>query len=110
MTGPKVRLESYVMGPFCFTRLFAVANTEQVSDLISHEDARATIQLSVANQDIALSTKKDSTAMKTVAVMTMVFLPATFFAALFAVPTLKWDEDTVVQKKFYIYFAFTLPT
>lgn len=29
--------------------------------------------------------------MKTVAIMTMGFLPDTFFAALFAVPSLQWN-------------------
>jgi hypothetical protein len=40
----------------------------------------------------------------------MAFLPATFFAALFAVPLLKWDEGNVIQKRFWVYWAFTLPT
>jgi hypothetical protein len=48
--------------------------------------------------------------MKIIAVMTMVFLPATFFAALFAVPTLRWDEESIVSDRFWIYWAFTLPT
>jgi hypothetical protein len=47
--------------------------------------------------------------MKTVAVMTMAFLPATFFAALFALPSLKWDQAPVIQDRFWVYWAFTLP-
>jgi hypothetical protein len=47
--------------------------------------------------------------MKTVTIMTMAFLPATFFAALFAVPSLQWDKPGVVQDKFWTYWAFTLP-
>lgn len=47
--------------------------------------------------------------MKTVAVMTMAFLPATFLAALFAVPMLQWQEENVVSGRFWIYWAFTLP-
>jgi len=47
--------------------------------------------------------------MKTIAVMTMVFLPATFFAALFAVPSLQWDASPVVQPTFWVYWAFTIP-
>jgi ABC-type uncharacterized transport system YnjBCD permease subunit len=48
--------------------------------------------------------------MKTIAVMTMAFLPATFFAALFALPSLQWDDHTqIIQDKFWIYWAFTLP-
>lgn len=47
--------------------------------------------------------------MKTIAIMTMIFLPPTFFASLFAVPTLKWDEKTVMQPKFKFYWAFSVP-
>jgi hypothetical protein len=47
--------------------------------------------------------------MKTIAVMTMAFLPATFFAALFSVPSLRWDQAAVVQDNFWVYWAFTLP-
>lgn len=44
--------------------------------------------------------------------MTMAFLPATFFAALFSVPSLDWRPDPgggVIQPNFWIYWAFTLP-
>lgn len=47
--------------------------------------------------------------MKTVAIMTMAFLPGTFFAALFAMPSLQWDEPDVIQSKFWVFWAFTLP-
>ncbi|KAK3367287.1 hypothetical protein B0T24DRAFT_533967 [Lasiosphaeria ovina] len=71
--------------------------------LLTHEDADASIGLAAA-------TKRDSSSMKTVAIMTMAFLPATFFAALFAVPSLHWDQSVVVQDTFWVYWAFTLPT
>lgn len=47
--------------------------------------------------------------MKTIAVMTMVFLPGTFFAALFAVPSLDWDGPKVITSRFWVYWAFTIP-
>ena len=47
--------------------------------------------------------------MKPIAIMTMAFLPATFFAALFAVPSLQWTADEVITKNFWIYWAFTVP-
>jgi hypothetical protein len=40
--------------------------------------------------------------MKTVAIMTMIFLPATFYAALFAVPSLQWDQPTIIGDRFWI--------
>ena len=47
--------------------------------------------------------------MKTVAIMTMVFLPGTFLAALFAVPSLQWTADRVVTSRFWVYWAITIP-
>lgn len=48
--------------------------------------------------------------MKTIAIMTMIFLPPTFFATLFAMPLLKWDGSKVMQSNFGFYLAFSLPT
>ena len=72
-------------------------------NLIAREDAR--LSLSIAN-----ATKKDSASMKTIALMTMIFLPGTFFAALFAIPTLDWEAPGVIQGKFWVYWAFTIPS
>ena len=47
--------------------------------------------------------------MKTIAIMTMVFLPGTFFAALFALPMLQWGQTDVITGRFWIYWACTLP-
>jgi hypothetical protein len=58
---------------------------------------------------LAAVTRKDSLAMKTIAITTMAFLPATFFAALFSVPTLQWSQPEVVSDRFWIYPAFALP-
>jgi phosphatidylglycerophosphate synthase len=52
----------------------------------------------------------DSTSMKTIATMTMAFLPATFIAALFAIPSLQWDKPSVIGSRFWVYWAFTIPT
>lgn len=69
---------------------------------MAREEALTSIQISTA-------TSRDSTSMKVIAVMTMVFLPGTFFAALFAVPSLQWNTTPVVQDNFWVYWAFTLP-
>ncbi|KAK3384634.1 hypothetical protein B0T24DRAFT_609157 [Lasiosphaeria ovina] len=72
-------------------------------NLIAKSDAGASISLAKAAKD-------DSSSMKTVAVVTMAFLPATFFAAVFAMPLLKWDASPVVQDNFWVYLAFALPS
>ncbi|MBE3046159.1 hypothetical protein IMZ48_27200, partial [Candidatus Bathyarchaeota archaeon] len=47
-----------------------------------------------ANMRIASAARDDSSAMRTIALMTMIFLPGTFYAALFALPSLNLDKDT----------------
>ncbi|PMD31043.1 hypothetical protein L207DRAFT_591976 [Hyaloscypha variabilis F] len=46
---------------------------------------------------------------KTIAILTMFFLPATFFAILFTLPLFNWDtpDEPVVRPKIWIYWAFT---
>ena len=66
------------------------------------EDARA----------LASTSKEDSTAMKTLAVVTVTFLPGTFVAALFAVPMFQWDavsNGSIVSGRFWMYWAVTVP-
>lgn len=75
----------------------------KIFNLLARGDAHTTIS-------IARATMHDSTSMKTIAVMTMGFLPATFWAALFSVPSLHWDEPTVISTRFWVYWAFTIPT
>jgi membrane protein implicated in regulation of membrane protease activity len=48
--------------------------------------------------------------MTTIAIMTMLFLPGTFLATVFAIPLLKWDTSPVIQHKFWLYWALTLPS
>ena len=75
----------------------------QLFNLLARGDAQANI-------DLAKAAMHDSTSMKTIVIMTMGFLPATFFAALFAVPSLQWDQPTVVGSRFWVYWAITIPT
>ncbi|PMD46971.1 hypothetical protein L207DRAFT_522437 [Hyaloscypha variabilis F] len=55
---------------------------------------------------IAEDTRRDSSSMKTIAVLTLVFLPATAMASIFSMSMLDWqakDGDTVVSSKIWIY-------
>ena len=47
--------------------------------------------------------------MKTIAGITLIFFPGTFISTLFAMPLFHWESDTVVNSKFWIYWAFTIP-
>jgi Mg2+ and Co2+ transporter CorA len=60
---------------------------------------------------IAAAAKRDSFAMKTIAVMTMVFLPATFLATIFSLPVLEWEYKRDIQMDgFRLYWAVTIPS
>jgi hypothetical protein len=48
--------------------------------------------------------------MRVIAFMTMTFLPGTFFAAIFAMPLLQWNEPHVVHPRFWVYWIFTVPS
>lgn len=50
--------------------------------------------------------------MKTIAVLTTCFLPATWVAAFFAVPIFNWNAgkgEAVLSGRFWVYWATTLP-
>lgn len=70
-----------------------------IFNLIAREDTAATIRLAEA-------ARRDSSSMKTLAVMTMAFLPATSLATVFAMPGLTRDEPP----GFNVYLAVSIPT
>ena len=51
--------------------------------------------------------------MKTLAAVTVVFLPSTFVAAFFSMPLFQWDGQTVgdsaVSRQFWIYSSVSIP-
>ncbi|MCJ1283554.1 hypothetical protein MMC26_002884, partial [Xylographa opegraphella] len=81
-------------------------------NLIAREDSKANIDIARASRSIALASQRDSASMKTIAVLTMAFLPATWVAALFAMPLFNWNgtpDEPLVYDRFWIYWALTLP-
>ncbi|KAI1744818.1 hypothetical protein F4680DRAFT_403366 [Xylaria scruposa] len=77
--------------------------------LRGQEESRINREIAETSRDLAEAAKRDAASMKTIAVMTMAFLPGTFFAALFSVPSLRWDQEVVVTEHFWVYWVFTLP-
>ncbi|KAB5566743.1 hypothetical protein GE09DRAFT_745768 [Coniochaeta sp. 2T2.1] len=73
----------------------------RIFNLIARQDTKATIQLAEA-------AKRDGSSMKTVAVMTMAFLPATFVATVFAMPSLTANSPT--ELGLGLYLAVAIPT
>ncbi|KAI1461940.1 hypothetical protein F4805DRAFT_411482 [Annulohypoxylon moriforme] len=80
-----------------------------ISRGLMREDTKSSIKLAKSGVRLTRAARIDSSSMKVIAVMTMVFLPGTFFATLFAVPSLNWNGGDVVGKNFWMYWAFTIP-
>ncbi|KAF2230834.1 hypothetical protein EV356DRAFT_579711 [Viridothelium virens] len=78
-------------------------------NLITQRDATANIELAKDSRTIALASQHDSDSMKTIAIMTMVFLPGTFFATFFSSPWFQWNSSPVIQSQFWTFWAFTIP-
>ncbi|KAI9708980.1 MAG: hypothetical protein M1828_002561 [Chrysothrix sp. TS-e1954] len=78
---------------------------------------KAKILLSVLSnttaQQIALETRRDSSSMKTIALLTLFFLPGSAVAALFSMTMFNWTSDPVkpftVTHWFWVYWAVTVP-
>lgn len=65
---------------------------------------------------IAVDGKRDSIAMKTIAILGIVFLPGTFVATLFSINMFKWGgadsgetSSLTVSPSMWIYWAITVP-
>ncbi|KAH6678153.1 hypothetical protein B0J14DRAFT_688010 [Halenospora varia] len=72
---------------------------------------KASKEDSAVMRQIALESKKDSTAMKTVAILGMVFLPGTFVAAVFAMPVFNWNDngEPVMKPGLKYFWATAMP-
>lgn len=68
-------------------------------------DAIQNIETAKATNDLAQAARQDSAAMKTIAILTMAFLPATFLSTLLSMPSLNWDQ----RKHFVVYWMLAIP-
>lgn len=65
------------------------------------------------NARMAVSSSRDSSSMKALAVITAVFLPGEFISSLFGMSIFDWQPDgsgdSVVSYRFWIYWCLTIP-
>ena len=79
---------------------------------IAQKDSIVGIQLAKDSRTLAIESKRDSSSMKTIAAVTMAFLPCTFVASFFAVPMFDWSKPVghnVNMDTFWIYWVVTIP-
>ncbi|KAK8101340.1 hypothetical protein PG999_011714 [Apiospora kogelbergensis] len=60
---------------------------------------------------IGKAAKEDSAAMKTIATLTLIFLPPTFISSVFSMSFFKFDTDTgwTMSNNFWIYWVWAIP-
>lgn len=87
--------------------MIAQATTDgqcQVFNLVTQQDSET-------NMSIAQATKNDSAAMKTIAALTMVFLPATAVSSFFGMAFFNGQGGSLtVTSNWWIFLATTIPT
>ncbi|KAL1842994.1 hypothetical protein VTJ49DRAFT_3471 [Mycothermus thermophilus] len=80
-----------------------------VLNVLGHEDSQINIELAKDQKRIAEETKRDSTSMTAIALVTMFFLPGTFTASFFALPYFENDFEEYGLRHFWIYWVVTIP-
>jgi hypothetical protein len=79
---------------------------------LNRKDQKISIAIAKASKAIAQETKKDGSSMKTLAVVAMLFLPATSVSSILAMPFFRWNEvgtRDIVNSKLWVYFAVAVP-
>ncbi|KEY72015.1 hypothetical protein S7711_00034 [Stachybotrys chartarum IBT 7711] len=85
--------------------------------LVTETDSLANLQLSKSTKDLAFFSYRDASSMKTLAVVTMLFLPGSFVSALFSTNCFEWDNVDLrsssigvnVTPQFGLYWVVTIP-
>ncbi|KAH8202812.1 hypothetical protein TruAng_002975 [Truncatella angustata] len=84
--------------------------SEVLFGLLTYEDSLININIVNLSTELARASKEDSSTMKAIAILTMAFLPATFFATLFALPTLESETgDVIIHSGFKWFWIFSIP-
>ncbi|KAF2998830.1 hypothetical protein E8E13_002480 [Curvularia kusanoi] len=93
-------------------KLRSQANQERLQSEIALAYNRIAQRDSKVMLEISAATKSDSKAMKTVALVTMVFLPATFTSAVFSMSFFNFSPETgnwTVSREFWVYWVVAIP-
>ncbi|MCJ1260167.1 hypothetical protein MMC22_000026 [Lobaria immixta] len=79
----------------------------QLYSMISQRDSKVNISVAEDSKRIAAAAKRDSLAMKTVSMLTLVFLPGTFVAAIFSAGIFHFERaaTNLVSDLWWVYFV-----
>ena len=81
-----------------------------MNNIIGQKDALVSLELARDSKIMSALSKRDSTAMKLLALVTILFLPSSVVASVFAMPVLDWtSDDSIIKPGFSFFWAFTIP-
>ncbi|KAI7235775.1 hypothetical protein KC330_g4074 [Hortaea werneckii] len=89
--------------------------SKAISNYIVQRDNKLNIQLAESNKKIAEESRRDNllnAAMKTVAIVTLTFLPGTAVASFFSMTMFQWpfeNENSIASPYTWVYFVVTVP-
>ncbi|KAK5055300.1 hypothetical protein LTR84_013050 [Exophiala bonariae] len=77
----------------------------------SRREQVLSIEIARASHSIAKQTKKDGASMKTLAVVTLVYLPCTTVSSVLAMPLFDWNAEgrSIVNSRIWVFFVFAVP-
>ncbi|KAI0012555.1 hypothetical protein F4779DRAFT_568133 [Xylariaceae sp. FL0662B] len=84
---------------------------QTVWNSIARHDSDLNTRIAHANTTIALEAKRESTHMKSIALLTMTYLPLSSVAAVFSMDFFNWgaqDGDSVVSKYIWVFAVFAV--
>ncbi|KAI0438946.1 hypothetical protein F4803DRAFT_533214 [Xylaria telfairii] len=78
-----------------------------------HRKIDASLNTLIAQNSLVVSEQalRDSSSMKAIAVVTLIFLPSTFIAAIFSMSMFNWlagDQETVISNRLWIFVLFSV--
>lgn len=83
-----------------------------IFQLTAQRDSRTNLAIAQDGRTLAVESQRDNSSMKTIAVVSLVFLPPTFIASFFAMPLFDWNSatlDTVLSPRFWMFWAVSAP-
>ncbi|KAF2734183.1 hypothetical protein EJ04DRAFT_493933 [Polyplosphaeria fusca] len=83
-----------------------------IFNLIAQDESRINREMAERTAEISVSSKKDSSAMKTIGLISAIFLPATFLSTFFGMDMFDWKPGSgspKVSSYIWVYFAIAVP-
>ena len=79
-------------------------------NLVNQHDSQVNATIATESAAIAREARSDSSSMKTIAALTMVFLPGTYIAAIFGMNMFNYSAESIhVSARWWLYVAITVP-